>query len=166
MEQKLNKQRPGDQGLTDLGDGLRVSKDHVQIAAFGAIDELNCVIGLLITVKDLPEPMAHLLTRVQQELIQISNDISQSTLSIHDLHIQWLDKEIQEREQLLPPLKKFILPGGTIAAAHAHLARAICRRAERTLVSLSQQKKINPYLLQYLNRLSDLLFLLARQLSR
>ena len=94
MEQKLNKQRPGDQGLTDLGDGLRVSKDHVQIAAFGAIDELNCVIGLLITVKDLPEPMAHLLTRVQQELIQISNDITQSTCSIHDLHIQWLDKEI------------------------------------------------------------------------
>ena len=120
---KLNKQRPGDQGLTDLGDGLRVSKDHVQIAAFGAIDELNCVIGLLITVKDLPEPMAHLLTRVQQELIQISNDISQSTLSIHDLHIQWLDKEIQEREQLLPPLKNSFSPAEQLLQ-HTHIWRA------------------------------------------
>ncbi|OGT21957.1 MAG: ATP:cob(I)alamin adenosyltransferase [Gammaproteobacteria bacterium RIFCSPHIGHO2_02_FULL_42_13] len=165
MEQKLNKQRPGDQGLTDLGDGLRVSKDHVQIAAFGAIDELNCAIGLLLTTDNLPDAMIPLLTRTQQELIQIGSDISKSTHTIHELHIQLLNKEIDNLNQQLPPLKKFILPGGTVAAAHAHCARAICRRAERKLVSLSQQKKINPYLLQYLNRLSDLLFLLARKLD-
>ncbi len=156
MDQKLNNQRPGDKGSTDLGDGMRAAKDHSQIAAFGTIDELNCAIGLLLTDDDLPETMANLLTRTQQELIQIGNDISQSTQTIHELHIQLLDKEIDSLKYQLPPLKKFIIPGGTIAAAHAHCARAICRRAERTLVTLSQQKQINPYLLQYLNRLSDL----------
>lgn len=157
--------RTGDGGETGLGDGTRVRKDSERITALGAVDELNSQLGLLLT-ETLPEDVRGWLTEIQHDLFDLGGEISipghtllaaQRPLSLE----QWLDRLNAE----LPPLEEFILPGGTRAAAQAHVARAVCRRAERALVRLEREAQGDTGL-RYLNRLSDLLFVLARALNR
>lgn len=158
--------RTGDRGETGLGDGSRVPKDHLRIEAIGSIDELNSVIGMLIasapanTVQDT-------LRAVQHKLFDVGGELSipgHSMLKNDD--ITAIESTIEELNAELPMLKEFILPGGCLSAAHCHHARTVCRRAERRLVALAAQQPVSPLCLQYLNRLSDLLFILARVLNR
>ncbi|PAV25095.1 ATP:cob(I)alamin adenosyltransferase [Tamilnaduibacter salinus] len=159
--------RTGDDGSTGLADGSRVAKSSERVDVIGTVDELNCQLGLLIiTLKD-DDPLVGRLNRIQHHLFDLGGEfaIPGSTV-IQEDHIQWLEETLDDWNEDLPPLKNFILPGGSTPAAHAHLARAICRRAERTVVSLSHQDAINPESRNYLNRLSDLLFVAARLLAR
>ena len=168
MGKRLSKiiTRTGDNGSTGLSDGSRVAKDDARIEAMGAVDELNSLLGVLLT-NDIPEPSRTYLSRVQHELFDLGGELS---LPGHTLvkadAIQRLEKNTELLNASLPPLKEFILPGGTPAAAACHVARTVCRRAERRVVSLAQQTQINQYLQIYLNRLSDLLFVIARILAR
>jgi cob(I)alamin adenosyltransferase len=158
--------RTGDDGTTGLADGSRLSKDAARIDAMGDIDELNSAIGLLSS-EELPERLRQLLSSLQHDLFDIGGELSlPGHTLISDTHVARLERELDELNSSIPPLKDFILPGGTRAAATAHVARTICRRAERKLVSLSQEEVVPPLLLQYLNRLSDLLFVCARVLNR
>ena len=158
--------RTGDGGETGLGDGSRVRKDSLRVAALGEIDELNSAIGLL-----LAEPVSaksrESLQGVQHDLFDLGGDVSipgRSTMTAGQA--KRLEALLEEMNAELPPLKEFILPGGTRAAGLAHLARAVCRRAERTLVALSASEQIAEEGRIYLNRLSDLLFVLGRVLNR
>jgi cob(I)alamin adenosyltransferase len=168
MGKRLSKiiTRTGDNGTTGLSDGSRVAKNDVRIEAMGDIDELNSLLGVLLT-HDIPEPSRAYLSRVQHELFDLGGELS---LPGHTLikadAIQHLEKNTELLNASLPPLKEFILPGGTPAAAACHVARTVCRRAERRVVSLMQHTEINEYLQIYLNRLSDLLFVIARILAR
>ena len=158
--------RTGDKGTTGLGDGTRVLKSALRVAAIGDIDELNSMLGLLLT-EPLPDEVRSTLTRIQNELFDLGGEVCiPGHVVLTDTHVLFLDCEISRLNAGLPPLKEFILPGGSRAAACCHLARTIARRAERALVALSQSEKISPLALQYLNRLSDLLFILARNLNR
>lgn len=158
--------RTGDAGTTGLGDGSRVEKDSQRVAAFGTVDELNSAIGLLLAAS-LPEAVQVCLTRIQHELFDLGGELClPGTELIPDQYIAQLEGELDGFNADLPPLKDFILPGGTEAAARCHLARTICRRAERELVTLARHTDTNPASLRYLNRLSDLLFVLARVLAR
>jgi cob(I)alamin adenosyltransferase len=158
--------RTGDAGTTGLGDGTRVEKDNPRVAAFGTVDELNSAIGLLLAVT-LPEAVQVCLTRIQHELFDLGGELClPGTELIPDQYVVQLEAELDAFNADLSPLKDFILPGGTEAAARCHLARTICRRAERELVTLTRHTDINPVSLRYLNRLSDLLFVLARVLAR
>lgn len=159
--------RTGDDGSTGLADGSRVAKSSERMDVIGTVDELNCQLGLLITTLAEDDPFLERLSRIQHHLFDLGGEfaIPGSTV-IQAFHIEWLEATLDEWNEDLPPLKNFILPGGSTPAAHAHLARAICRRAERTAVSLSQQDAINPESRNYLNRLSDLLFVAARLLAR
>lgn len=157
--------RTGDDGSTGLADGTRVPKCAPRIETLGAIDELNSAIGLLLT-EDMPEPMRSCLTDVQHDLFDLGGEISVPGHTIMSPgHSARLDDAVAAFNADLAPLKDFILPGGTRAAALAHLARTACRRAERTLVALAAETPQPPALVQYLNRLSDLLFVLARALN-
>jgi cob(I)alamin adenosyltransferase len=158
--------RTGDKGTTGLGDGSRVAKDDARIEAIGAVDELNSLLGLLLT-HDLPEPLRDDLTRIQHELFDLGGElcIPGHTL-IKAEAVARLEKRIELLNEDLPPLKEFILPGGSPAAAACHIARAVCRRAERRVVTLARQATLNEHLQIYLNRLSDLLFVIARILAR
>jgi len=161
--------KTGDDGQTGLFGGPRVSKDAPRIEAYGTVDELNSVLGLA-RAETLPESIDALLATIQSELFSLGaelatpNPAAKGTHLIGPGHIQRLEQAIDEYESQLEPLKQFILPGGTTGAATLHLARTICRRAERRLVTLvhSCSESISPELLVYLNRLSDLLFVLAR----
>ena len=158
--------RTGDKGTTGLGDGTRVLKSALRVAVIGDIDELNSMMGLLLT-EPLPEDARSTLTRVQNELFDLGGEVCiPGHTALTDAHVLFLDGEISRCNAGLPPLKEFILPGGSRAAACCHLARTIARRAERALGALSQSEKISPLALQYLNRLSDFLFILARNLNR
>ena len=158
--------RTGDAGTTGLGDGTRVEKDNPRVAAFGTVDELNSAIGLLLAA-NLPDAAQICLTRIQHELFDLGGELClPGTELIPDQYVVQLEGELDAFNADLPPLKDFILPGGTEAAARCHLARTICRRAERELVTLTRHTDINPVSLRYLNRLSDLLFVLARVLAR
>ena len=158
--------RTGDKGTTGLGDGSRVAKDDARIEAIGAVDELNSGVGLLLT-HDLPEAPRDYLTRIQHELFDLGGElcIPGHTL-IHTEAIARLEEEIELLNENLPPLKEFILPGGSPAAAACHVARAVCRRAERRVVTLARHAPLNEHAQIYLNRLSDLLFVIARILAR
>lgn len=158
--------RTGDQGETGLGDGQRVAKNHPRIEAIGAVDELNSLIGVLLS-QGLPEDLAQALTRIQHQLFDLGGELClpQQTL-LNDAHTEALESLLDTLNADLGPLKNFILPGGSTAASFAHLARAVCRRAERRLIGLSQQASVNPASIRYLNRLSDLLFVIARSLNR
>lgn len=157
--------RTGDQGQTGLGDGKRVSKDHPRVEAFGTVDELNASLGLIIAYP-LPENLHNILSRVQNELFDLGGELSvPGMLAIKETYIQQLENEIELLNKDLPYLKEFILPGGHPAAAMCHLARTICRRAERRVVTLMQVETINPQVLIYLNRLSDLLFIVSRVIN-
>jgi cob(I)alamin adenosyltransferase len=158
--------RTGDAGTTGLGDGTRVDKDHLRIAALGDVDELNSFIGLLAT-EDLPDPVRADLAAIQHDLFDLGGELSIPGYSmIADKQVARLDARLAHYNADLPRLAEFILPGGARAAAVAHVCRTVCRRAERALVSLGKQDPINPGPRQYLNRLSDLMFVLARVLNR
>jgi len=156
----------GDRGETSLGDGSRVSKVDCRIAAFGAVDELNSQLGLVLAA-DVPEEMRALLTRVQNELFDLGADLSvpfgvTDRLRITHDQIAALEQDCDRFNADLPELTSFVLPGGSEVAARLHVARAVCRRAEREALEAAEELEINQRALVYLNRLSDLLFILAR----
>jgi cob(I)alamin adenosyltransferase len=158
--------RTGDDGTTGLGNGSRTHKDSLRVEAFGAVDELNSVIGQLAT-HTLPEQMQGEIAGIQHELFDIGAELCIPGHSVvTDKQVEHLENYLDELNADLPPLKEFILPGGTPAAATCHLARTVCRRAERRVVSLAREEAVNAAGLRYLNRLSDLLFVMARSLNR
>ena len=158
--------RTGDSGTTGLADGSRVAKDAPRIEAIGSVDELNSVIGLLLA-EDLPAEIRACLNGVQHDLFDLGGELSVPGHTImSEAHSKRLEDALDAFNAKVPALKEFIRPGGSRAAGFAHVARTVCRRAERTLVALSTTDKLAPPMLQYLNRLSDLLFVLARVLNR
>jgi cob(I)alamin adenosyltransferase len=161
--------RTGDNGTTGLGDGSRTDKDDPRVESIGAIDELNSALGLLLS-HELPGNIRDRLSRVQHCLFDVGGELClPGQTDCHKVgtdQIEELETALEELNADLPPLREFILPGGSPAAAVCHLARTICRRAERRLVSLGKAEKLNPAGIMYLNRLSDLLFVIARQLNR
>src|SRR5437868_12878041 len=168
MAHRLSKitTRTGDAGETGLGDGSRVSKDHPRVRALGELDELNSAIGLLVA-QELPAEISELLAEVQHDLFDLGGEISiPGHTMLGHAQVTRLDAAIEQWNAELPPLKEFILPGGTRAAALAHLARTVCRRAERAIVALSETQDVNAPARRYLNRLSDLLFVAGRRLNK
>lgn len=158
--------RTGDRGETGLGDGSRVSKDSARIQALGDLDELNSALGLVLA-EDVPEAMREPLTEIQQDLLNLGGELSipgHSMLEPRD--VARLEALTTAWNADLPALKEFVLPGGSRAAAGAHLARTVCRRAERSVVALGRAEKVSEAARQYLNRLSDVLFVAARALNR
>jgi cob(I)alamin adenosyltransferase len=165
--------KTGDQGETGLGDGTRVAKDHPRVTAYGSVDELNALLGLLLASHpELPE--THLLQSIQNDLFDVGADLCVpqpaeekpgERLRVKAEQGERLEKAIDRLNEQLQPLKSFILPGGEPAAAWCHVARTVCRRAERDVVTLSRTERINPQAIIYLNRLSDLLFVMARVLN-
>lgn len=158
--------RTGDAGQTGLASGARVSKTHARVRAMGDVDELNSQLGVLLAQR-LPAALRTALTRVQHELFNLGGELSlPGAVLIAESHVDALETDVERLNGKLPPLKEFVLPGGNAAAAAAHLARAICRRAERALWTANTADPLNPQALRYLNRLSDLLFVMARTLAR
>jgi cob(I)alamin adenosyltransferase len=162
--------RTGDGGVTSLGDGARVPKDHPRVCAYGGVDELNAVLGLLLSLRPEP-PEADLLRGVQNDLFDVGADLCVprppdeapgARLRVRPEQATRLEAAIDRLNAGLAPLTSFVLPGGAPAAAWCHLARTVCRRAERDMVALSHAEPVNPDAIVYLNRLSDLLFVLAR----
>jgi len=159
--------RTGDDGTTGLGDGSRVPKDSVRVEAYGTVDELNSVIGVLLAVPALPPQVTACLTEVQHELFDMGGELCiPGHRAITAEHVARLENALDGFNDPLPPLKEFILPGGGPAAAACHLARTVARRAERRVWTLAKTENVSPEVAQYLNRLSDLLFVLARVLAR
>lgn len=158
--------RTGDDGSTGLTDGARVPKDHPRIEAIGTVDELNSAVGVLLT-EDLSAEIRALLTGVQHDLFDLGGELSTpGAASLVDERVATLEQALDRLNTNLGPLKEFILPGGSRAAAAAHLARTICRRAERRLITLRRSDSVSAISLRYLNRLSDLLFVVAREANR
>jgi cob(I)alamin adenosyltransferase len=158
--------RTGDDGSTGLGDGTRVSKDSLRVEAFGTVDELNAAIGIVLA-EELPQAVRECLVRVQHQLFNLGGELCMPDMQlISQAQVDQLEQQLDSFNADLPPLKDFILPGGSPAAAHCHLARTIARRAERRVISLAAQEAVNDTAIRYLNRLSDLLFVIARVLAR
>lgn len=165
--------RTGDDGMTSLGDASRRPKDDVRVASYGDVDELNAILGILTAQHpDLPE--RDLLLAISNDLFDVGADLCvpltpseapNARLRVTQNQIDTLEAAIDRLNEPLPALKSFVLPGGTPAAAWCHLARTVCRRAERSVVSLAQSEPVNPLVLAYLNRLSDLLFVLGRWIN-
>jgi cob(I)alamin adenosyltransferase len=158
--------RGGDGGETSLGDGSRVSKLDCRIGAFGTVDELNSALGVVLA-GDVPERLREPLTRIQNELFDVGADLSvpwgvTDRLRVEQPMIDRLEQWCDELNAELPELRSFVLPGGTEAAARLHVARTVCRRAEREVLLGTEEVELNPLVLAYLNRLSDLLFILGR----
>jgi len=159
--------RTGDDGTTGLGNGERVDKCDLRVEAFGTVDETNSALGLLLAEPDVPAAIRACLTRIQHELFEIGAELSlPGYRKITSEHVVLLERDLDQLNERLPPLEEFVLPGGSRAAATCHLARTICRRAERRAWAAAQMTTLNPELLRYLNRLSDLLFVMARVLAR
>lgn len=159
--------RTGDDGSTGLADGNRIAKNAQRVEAMGTADELNCHIGMLIEFLESDDELGDVLRRIQHHLFDLGGEFAiPGSRVIGDEHIQWLETTLDAYNEDLPPLKNFILPGGSRAAAQCHLARAVCRRAERVVVALGHEDSINTASRHYLNRLSDLLFVIARVLAR
>lgn len=168
MANRLSKivTRTGDDGTTGLASGDRIAKDQPRIAALGDVDELNSTIGLLLA-ESLPAEVRDALTGVQHDLFDLGGELSlPGHTLVADTHLARIDALLEQFNAGLPPLREFILPGGSRAAALAHVARTVCRRAERALIALGRTGAQQPLPAQYLNRLSDLLFVLARVLNR
>ncbi len=158
--------RTGDSGTTGLGDGSRVDKDALRVEAYGTVDELNSHIGVLLS-QPIPHEVTETLTAVQHDLFDLGSELCiPGYQTIFDGHIELLEKTLDQFNTDLPPLKEFILPGGNLSAATCHVARTVCRRAERVAVSLARTETLNAPVVKYLNRLSDLLFVLCRFLAR
>ncbi len=168
MANRLSKiyTRTGDAGTTGLGDGSRVAKDSLRIEAIGAVDELNSALGVLLA-ETIPGDVRAVLHEVQHDLFDLGGELSiPGYTSVGPQHVTRLENELDRHNEALTPLKEFILPGGSRGAALCHVARAVCRRAERRVVSLGTAEQLSPSLQRYLNRLSDLLFVLCRVLNR
>ena len=158
--------RTGDDGTTGLGDGSRVNKDDHRVDAYGDVDELNSVIGLLVSY-ELPESIQLRLTDIQHKLFDLGGELSiPGHTMLTKAHVTELETFLDVLNNDLDPLKEFILPGGTQAASVCHVARCVCRRAERRTITLAKTEKVNPASISYLNRLSDLLFVIARSLNK
>src|SRR5437773_1569101 len=158
--------RTGDAGTTGLGDGTRVAKDSARVHAIGTIDELNSTLGVLLA-EALPDSIVGCLTEVQHDLFDLGGELSiPGYAAVKDVQVLKLEDAVERLNARLPPLKEFILPGGTRAASLAHLARTVCRRAERSLVHLGASSAVRDPVRKYVNRLSDLLFVMARVLNR
>ena len=158
--------RTGDAGETGLGDGSRVAKDSPRIEAIGTVDELNSVLGVLLA-EPLPDAIAKCLTDVQHDLFDLGGELSiPGHFAITDAHVARIEAAVEVFNAELAPLKEFILPGGSRAAALAHVARTVCRRAERLLIRLAATEAVSERSRVYLNRISDLLFVLARSINR
>jgi cob(I)alamin adenosyltransferase len=158
--------RTGDDGSTGLGDGTRVPKDHLRVAAMGEVDELNSQLGVLLA-EPLPDDVRQLLVTIQHELFNLGGELSIPGYELLKADaVLRLDEALAHYNGTLPRLQEFILPAGTRSAALAHVGRTVARRAERALVALAAQERVNEAPRQYLNRLSDLLFVLARVLNR
>ncbi len=158
--------RTGDNGTTGLSDGSRVDKDSLRIAAIGSVDELNSQLGVICSEEDDWE-IQELVTRIQHRLFDMGGELSMpdQTLVQADA-VTWLEQKLDLLNEELAPLEDFILPGGCRSAATCHVARSLCRRAERDMVHLSRKEPISPVLAAYLNRLSDFLFVLCRHLNK
>lgn len=162
--------RTGDQGTTGLGDGTRVDKDHLRICAMGDVDELNSHIGMLLT-EEFPmavqKELKELFDQVQHDLFDLGGELCIPNYTLlKEEQVLRLDEWLTKYNATLPKLEEFILPGGTRAAAQAHICRTVCRRAERSIVRLGHVEEIHDTPRQYVNRLSDLLFVLARVLNK
>jgi cob(I)alamin adenosyltransferase len=159
--------RTGDDGTTGLGDGSRIAKDDARVEAYGTVDELNCAIGMILSVPELPQAVAAQLTEVQHDLFDLGGELCiPGSRAIKPEQVTHLEESLDAFNEDLPPLKEFILPGGGPAAAACHLARTIARRAERRAWTLAKKETVSADLTNYLNRLSDLLFVIARVLAR
>ncbi|PID61885.1 MAG: ATP:cob(I)alamin adenosyltransferase [Gammaproteobacteria bacterium] len=158
--------RTGDKGDTGLGDGTRTPKDNIRVAAYGTTDELNSILGMLLA-ESVPEDVARVLHEVQHHLFDLGGELCiPGHQAIREEHVTWLEEVLDHFNEDLPRLKEFILPGGGRAAGICHFARTVCRRAEREVVTLGRDEALPPFSLGYLNRLSDLLFVIARVLAR
>ena len=158
--------RTGDDGDTGLGDGSRVPKENLRVETYGTVDETNSAVGVILGVT-LPPEIRRCLTEIQHDLFDLGGELCiPGHVMITAAYVDRLERELDAFNEDLPPLKDFILPGGGPAAAACHLARAVCRRAERRCWSLARTESVAPDALKYLNRLSDLLFVLARVLAR
>ena len=169
--------RGGDAGQTSLGDGARVSKADQRIDAYGTVDELNAQIGVILATVAVAPPWRDWLERIQNELFDVGADLcvplaadadrpQRSRLRVSETQVAWLEACCDEANAPLPDLTSFVLPGGTPLAASLHVARTVCRRAERSIVTLADSEPVTPPVVAYLNRLSDLLFVLARVANR
>lgn len=159
--------RTGDDGTTGLGDGSRVRKDAARVEAYGTVDEANSALGTVLAVAGLPEAVVRCLTEVQHDLFDLGGELCiPGHTMITATHVARLETALDAFNEGLPPLKEFILPGGGPAAAACHLARTIVRRAERRVWTLAAEEAVGPEVPKYLNRLSDLLFVVARVLAR
>ena len=159
--------RTGDDGSTGLGDGTRVPKEHLRVEAYGTVDEANSALGVVLAVPGLPEAVKNVLTEVQHDLFDLGGELCiPGHRAIMAVDVERLEQTLDRFNDDLPPLKDFILPGGGPAAAACHLARTITRRAERRIWALARAESVAPEVAQYLNRLSDLLFVIARVLAR
>lgn len=159
--------RTGDDGTTGLGDGTRVAKDSLRVEAYGTVDEANSAIGMVLAQDSVPSALRHCLTEVQHDLFELGGELCiPGHTAIEQSFVSRLENKLDEFNADLPPLKEFILPGGGHAAAACHLARTIVRRAERRVGALQRAEPVRPEVVRYLNRLSDLLFVVARRLAR
>ena len=159
--------RTGDDGMTGLATGQRIKKTDPRVGAFGDVDEINSAIGLVLSEPITDDQLRTSLLRIQHELFDLGAELSlPSYHGVHDEQILQIESDLDALNAGMPPLKEFILPGGNKAAAACHLARSICRRAERTAWALADESEVSSVLLQYLNRLSDFLFVAARSLAR
>ena len=159
--------RTGDDGSTGLGDGSRVAKENLRVEAYGTVDETNSALGVVLGNPVLPPEIHRALTEIQHDLFDLGGELCiPGHVMIKAAHVDRLESVLDALNEDLPPLKEFILPGGGPAAAACHLARAICRRAERRCWSLARVESVSADALKYLNRLSDLLFVMARVLAR
>jgi len=159
--------KTGDDGTTGLGDGSRIAKNHPRAEAMGDVDELNCQMGCLVAQLPEDDELLPILERVQHDLFDLGGELAVPGYElVNPDRVTALEAHLDEYNEDLPALKNFILPGGSPGAAQAHLARAICRRAERSLIALHEQEPINATPRHYINRLSDLMFVFARVLSR
>ena len=159
--------RTGDDGTTGLGDGSRTRKDSARVEAYGTVDEANSAIGLVLAADSVPDGVRRCLTEVQHDLFELGGELCiPGHAAIEESFIERLERELDKLNADLPPLKDFILPGGGPAAAACHMARTTVRRAERRVTTLMEEESARPETLRYLNRLSDLLFVVARVLAR
>lgn len=158
--------RTGDKGTTGLGDGSRVDKDSTRVNAYGTVDELNSTLGMVLA-EDLPAQTRMILEAIQHQLFDLGGELCiPGHQAIQQTHVDWLERALDAENAALPALKEFILPGGGRAASACHLARTICRRAERETVTLQREEELQGLAAAYLNRLSDLLFVLGRVIAR
>ena len=156
--------RNGDKGKTRLANGEEVSKDSLRVAAYGDIDELNSIVGLVLT-ENPDDKLAVVLSSIQHTLFDLGGELASDGMIVGlvtDQHTTSLEKHIDQMNSELPPLEEFILPGGTKSASLLHLSRTVCRRAERSIITLNQSETVAAEIIQYVNRLSDILFVMAR----